>query len=200
MPVDTRINRVRVRVRLGGRGDRGDRGSVVVPISIYKNTAAHDRRATRKTYRGVFTGLKHQCVELARRWCVRAYGVTFREVDTAADMMRLRSGTCTACGRRPIRIAATVVKADTVTTAEPGDLLIWKAGRPGPYRATGHVAVVVDAGDAGAGAGATAGNLIVAEQNGATRSGLRRVSLSDARTRRALAGRLRISRGHRCYW
>ena len=187
---DTRINRVRIRL-----GRRGGRGGVVVPISIYKNTAAHDRRATRKTYRGVFTGLKHQCVELARRWCVRAYGVTFREVDTAADMMRLRSGTCTACGR-PIRIAATVVKADTVTTAEPGDLLIWKAGRPGPYRATGHVAVVVGAG-AGAGAGA-AGNLIVAEQNGATRSGLRRVSLSDARTRRALAGRLRISRGHRC--
>jgi hypothetical protein len=180
MLADTRINRVRV--RLGGRGGHG---GIIVPISIYKNTAAHDRLATRKTYRGVFTGLKHQCVELARRWCVRAYGTTFRDVDIAADMMRLRSGTCTACGR-PVRIA--VVEAD----AEPGDLLIWKAGRPGPYRATGHVAVVVNAG-----AGA-AGNLIVAEQNGATRSGLRRVSLSDARTRRALAGRLRISRGHRC--
>ena len=186
---DTRINRVRV--RLGGRGGR--RG-VVVPISIYKNTAAHDRRATRKTYRGVFTGLKHQCVELARRWCVRAYGTTFRDVDIAADMMRLRSGTCTACGR-PVRIAGEVDAVDAVATAEPGDLLIWKAGRPGPYRATGHVAVVVHA---GAGAGAGAGNIIVAEQNGATRSGLRRVSLSDARTRHALAGRLRISRGHRC--
>ena len=183
---DTRINRVRV--RLGGRGGRG---GVVVPISIYKNTAAHDRRATRKTYRGVFTGLKHQCVELARRWCVRAYGTTFRDVDIAADMMRLRSGTCTACGR-PVRIAATTAAA-AAAAAEPGDLLIWKAGRPGPYRATGHVAVVVDAG-----AGAGAGNIIVAEQNGATRSGLRRISLSDARTRRALAGRLRISRGHRC--
>lgn len=182
---DTRINRVRV--RLGGRG--GGRDGGVVPISIYKNTAAHDRRATRKTYRGVFTGLKHQCVELARRWCVRAYGTTFRDVDIAADMMRLRSGTCTACGR-PVRIAATTAAA-AAAAAEPGDLLIWKAGRPGPYRATGHVAVVVDA-------GAGAGNIIVAEQNGATRSGLRRVSLSDARTRRALAGRLRISRGHRC--
>ena len=185
---DTRINRVRV--RLGGRG--GGRDGGVVPISIYKNTAAHDRRATRKTYRGVFTGLKHQCVELARRWCVRAYGTTFRDVDIAADMMRLRSGACTACGR-PVRIAVEADAVDALADTEPGDLLIWKAGRPGPYRATGHVAVVVDAG-----AGAGAGNIIVAEQNGATRSGLRRVSLSDARTRRALAGRLRISRGHRC--
>ena len=188
---DTRINRVRVRL-LHDDNDNDNRGGRVVPISIYKNTAAHDRRATRRTYRGVFTGLKHQCVELARRWCVRAYGTTFREVDTAADMMRLRSGTCTACGR-PVRIAATTAAAAAAAAAaaEPGDLLIWKAGRPGPYRATGHVAVVVDA---GAGAG-----IIVAEQNGATRSGLRRISLSDSRTRRSLAGWLRVSRGHRCH-
>ena len=182
---DTLINRVRVRL-LHDDNDNDNRGGRVVPISIYKNTAVHNRRATRKTYRGVFTGLKHQCVELARRWCVRAYGTTFREVETAAEMMRLRRGTCTACGS-PVRIASTTAAAAAAAAAEPGDLLIWKAGRPGPYRATGHVAVVVDAG---------AGNIIVAEQNGATRSGLRRVSLSDARTRRALAGRLRISRGH----
>jgi len=156
------------------------------PIAIYKNTAADDRRASRRYVRvrsrRVFTGLKHQCVELARRWCVRAHNTTFKEVDNASDMMSLRRGSCTVCGK-PVRIDAIPISP---TSIKRGDLLVWKRGRPGPYRKTGHVAIVVNV---------MKTTITVAEQNGTTRNGHRTFAL-DARTRRALAGRVRVAHAH----
>ena len=163
-----------------------------LPIPIYKNTRAHDKRAMRRTVRFgktcVFTGLKHQCVELARRWCVRSKGATFREVENASDMVSLRSGKCLTCGR-PVRInVSRLVKAPSVSS---GDLLVWKRGLPGQYRKTGHVAVVVNVeSDKDA--------VTVAEQNGSTKDGHRIIRLNHAKTRRALAGRLRVFPCTRC--
>ena len=168
--------------------------SSLLPIPVYKNTAVDDRRASRRYVRvrtgprrsrRVFTGLKHQCVELARRWCVRAHNTTFKEVDNASDIMSLRRGKCVVCGR-PVRLDARPISARS--DVKRGDLLVWKRGRPGPYRKTGHVAVVLKTGTAGAGA-----KITVAEQNGATRNGHRALAL-NSRTRRALAGRVRVLR------
>ena len=180
---------------------------MLLPIPVYKNTAAHDRRASRRyvrvqtvdrgrrrttrTNRRIFTGLKHQCVELARRWCVRAYNTTFKEVDNASDMMSLRRGTCVICGRA-VRLGTKTISNGPSDrhgrSAWPdirrGDLLVWKRGRRGPYMKTGHVAVVVNS-------DATAKKITIAEQNGTTRNGHRTFVL-DAKTRRILAGRIRV--------
>jgi hypothetical protein len=180
------------------RGQERERDQVInkLPIPVYKNTTAHDKRAMRRTVRfgktktktRVFTGLKHQCVELARRWCVRSRGATFREVDTASDMVSLRRGTCLACGR-PVRISVSNAVAPSSTLA--GDLLVWKRGLPGPYRKTGHVAVVVKVESNKKNNGAAL--ITVAEQNGSTKNGHRKIRLNqNSKTRRALAGRLRV--------
>jgi hypothetical protein len=171
----------------------GDRVINKLPIPIYKNTARHDKRAARRTVRigktCVFTGLKHQCVELARRWCVRSKGATFREVDNASDMVSLRTGKCLTCGR-PIRI--NVSNPVTASSTSAGDLLVWKRGMPGPYRKTGHVAIVVNVEPNNKQA------VTVAEQNGSTKNGHRMIELSRAKTQRALAGRVRVFPCERC--
>ena len=168
------------------------RRSSLLPIPVYKNTAADDQRASRRYVRvrsrRVFTGLKHQCVELARRWCVRAHNTTFKEVDNASDLMSLRRGKCVVCGK-PVQLDARPISTTTGFDVRRGDLLVWKRGRPGPYRKTGHVAVVLKTA-AGAAAGA---KITIAEQNGTTRTGHRTLAL-NARTRRALAGRVRVLR------
>ena len=165
-----------------------------LPIPIYKNTAWHDKRAARRTVRRgksrVFTGLKHQCVELARRWCVTSKGATFREVDNASDMVSLRNGKCLTCGR-PVRISVSSPVTSSLSSTSAGDLLVWKRGLPGPYRKTGHVAIVVNVEP-------KHHAVTVAEQNGSTKNGHRRIVLTQAKTRRALAGRLRIFPCKRC--
>jgi len=179
-----------------------------IPIPIYKNTARHDKRGANRTVRfgksSVFTGLKHQCVELARRWCVKSKGATFREVDNASDMVSLRSGKCLTCGR-PVRISVSNTVTPLSTLA--GDLLVWKRGLPGPYRKTGHVAVVVNVDlDTDDNCKTTnnknncaAAVITVAEQNGSTKNGHRNISLNHSKTRRALAGRMRVFSCTRCH-
>ena len=183
-------------VRSGGRSRCG---SLLLPIPVYKNTAADDRRASRRYVRvrsrRVFTGLKHQCVELARRWCVRAHNTTFEEVDNASDLMSLRRGKCIVCDK-PVRLDVGPISTSrwgSGVDVRRGDLLVWKRGRPGPYRKTGHVAVVVKTGANGASTApdATAMLISIAEQNGTTRNGHRALAL-NGRTRRALAGRVRV--------
>ena len=176
-----------------------------LPIPVYKNTTAHDKRAMRRTVRFgktcVFTGLKHQCVELARRWCVRSKGATFREVDNASDMASLRRGKCLTC-RRPVRTSFSNPVTPSSTLA--GDLLVWKSGLPGPYRKTGHVAVVVNVDSDNNGKPTnnnknnSAAVITVAEQNGSTKNGHRIINLNHSKTRRALAGRLRVFSCTRC--
>jgi hypothetical protein len=164
----------------------GDQVINKLPIPIYKNTAQHDKRAARRTVRRgnsrVFTGIKHQCVELARRWCVASKGATFREVDNASDMVSLRNGKCLTCGR-PVRISVSSPVTSSSTSA--GDLLVWRRGLPGPYRKTGHVAIVVNVEP-------NKHAITVAEQNGSTKNGHRMIALTQAKTRRALAGKLRV--------
>jgi len=171
-----------------------------IPIYIYRNTARHDKRSAKRTVRfgksSVFTGIKHQCVELARRWCVKSKGATFREVDNASDMVSLRSGKCLACGR-PVRISVSTKTTPSSTVV--GDLLVWKRGLTGPYRKTGHVAVVINVDNDNDKQRAAHANIVtVAEQNGSTKNGHRKINLNHSNTRRALAGRMRVFSCTRC--
>lgn len=85
---------------------------------------------------GTYTGIKWQCVEFTRRWLLRNRGLSFGDVDVAADMWALSSLT------RPSDQVSVPLKTHENGSAQPprrGDLLIY--GRE--YLGTGHAAIVL---------------------------------------------------------
>lgn len=101
---------------------------------------------------GIFTGIRWQCVEYARRWWLLNRGVFFGDVDVAADLW-LKIDTATRASDGATLMLENHANGDA---APPriGDLLVY--GRE--YLRTGHLAVVVAI-------DAQAGRLDVAEQN-----------------------------------
>ncbi len=84
----------------------------------------------------VYTGIKWQCVEYARRWLLREKGVVYGDVDIAADIWGLQDV------KNPISNQTLQFESIVNGAAElpkVGDLLIY--GKD--YLGTGHVAVVV---------------------------------------------------------
>lgn len=93
-------------------------------------------------WRGVFTGLRYQCVELARRYLLQTRGLVFDRVDFAHEILALPHL------KDPFRPEAALVpwpahpNWDYSPAACPaGSLILW--GSAGFYEPTGHVAVVV---------------------------------------------------------
>ena len=90
----------------------------------------------------LYSGVKWQCVEYARRWLITVKNVTFASVDKAADIWGLESWT-SVDGVRPV---PTTLHANGVATEFPpaGSLIIWPTGLEiGQY---GHVAVITGIG------------------------------------------------------
>jgi glutathionylspermidine amidase/synthetase len=85
---------------------------------------------------GIFTGLKYQCVELARRYWLIEYGVIFESIPNAYDIFPLEFAT-----RVHDQVQIPMYSYNNGLPRK-GDLLIWAA--EGYYKDTGHVAVVVD--------------------------------------------------------
>lgn len=84
----------------------------------------------------VYTGIKWQCVEYARRWLLHEFEVVYGDVDIAADIWNLDQVTSPATGQS--------FKFDSIVNGsqskpQRGDLLIY--GKE--YLGTGHVAVIV---------------------------------------------------------
>lgn len=84
----------------------------------------------------VYTGIKWQCVEYARRWLLREQGVVYGDVDIAADIWGLQEV------NNPTNDQ--VQKFHSIVNGAPklpqrGDLLIY--GKE--FLGTGHVAIVV---------------------------------------------------------
>jgi len=100
---------------------------------------------------GTYSGIKWQCVEYARRWLIRNRGITFGDVDVAADMWNLPSFTSVK-DKSTIPLQRFVNGAKTLP--KRGDLLIY--GRE--YLRTGHAAVVLEV-------NSRKGYMRVAEQN-----------------------------------
>ncbi|KAJ3121442.1 hypothetical protein HK098_003670 [Nowakowskiella sp. JEL0407] len=92
-------------------------------------------------YNGHFTGMKWQCVELARRYLIQTYGVTFPSIQMAYHIFEL-SHFETADEKGAKVAIQKCVDHQTSTLPHKGALLIWKA--KGFFSTTGHVAVVVD--------------------------------------------------------
>jgi glutathionylspermidine amidase/synthetase len=88
------------------------------------------------TYNGVYTGIKWQCVEFARRWLLEQKGAVYGDVDIAADIWtKIDYLTEVATGKK-IPLASYV----NGSTQAPGvgDLLIYAS----EFLGTGHVAVI----------------------------------------------------------
>ncbi len=88
-------------------------------------------------YDQIYTGIKWQCVEYARRWLLQEYAVVYGDVDIAADIWALPKVS------NPRTMQTYVFKSMTngaKNVPQRGDLLIY--GKE--FLGTGHVAVVVE--------------------------------------------------------
>ncbi|CAK4690292.1 hypothetical protein AeMF1_002477 [Aphanomyces euteiches] len=94
------------------------------------------------TFQGICTGIKWQCVELARRYLVIHHGILFDCIPTAHNMFTAAVFRQVATGT-PVPAAS--IPHGSTTRPQKGSLLVWKA--IGRYAPTGHVAIVVDATD-----------------------------------------------------
>ncbi|KAF0700472.1 Aste57867_9001 [Aphanomyces stellatus] len=91
---------------------------------------------------GTYTGLKWQCVELARRYLLVTQGVVFESVDDAAEIFLLRTvKNNTSKERLPLH----VFPQGSSTPPQTGSLLLFD--RQGAYAPYGHVAVVINVQD-----------------------------------------------------
>lgn len=84
----------------------------------------------------IYTGIKWQCVEYARRWLLQERGVVFGDVDIAADIWEMQEVN-NPVTKQAFKFNSVVNGASSLPLR--GDLLIY--GKD--YLGTGHVAVVV---------------------------------------------------------
>jgi len=103
-------------------------------VSIYKKDTTNDSQES-MYWNGIYTGIKYQCVELARRYYLIKYGLLFDDVRIAKDIAHLhtiynmktkRNNQWPTC----LNMGLPVV----------GSLLIWDITEE--YPKTGHVAIV----------------------------------------------------------
>lgn len=87
---------------------------------------------------GVYTGIKWQCVEFARRWLLQHRGAVYGDVDVAADIWDSIDQLERVGDGRAIPLTAYPNGARQAPMA--GDLLIYASA----YLGTGHVAVVTE--------------------------------------------------------
>jgi glutathionylspermidine amidase/synthetase len=85
-------------------------------------------------YKGVYTGIKHQCVEYARRWLIRNAGITFDQVDNAIDILDLTHA------RSVKKYSDLYPMVKVLRNPEVGDLVIFNLAESNAYQ--GHVAVI----------------------------------------------------------
>ena len=105
-------------------------------VNSFSNGHDHFYSRQQNYYNGLYTGIKYQCVEYARRWLQQSKGLNFHNVPHAADLWKLRYFE---------RIVDN--KLVHLTTIENGNefppiedsLLIWPRSSHNPY---GHIAII----------------------------------------------------------
>jgi len=113
-------------------------------------------------YNGIIYGLKYECVEFARRYYIKVFHATFKDVDHAEDIFKLHYATDITTKKKIPFLHIT-----NHTIPHPGDLVIWK--RKGEYKEFGHVAIVIKV--------MSPTMVQIAEQNGDTANGIRTIPL-----------------------
>lgn len=100
---------------------------------------------------GIYSGIKWQCVEFTRRWLIHNRGLTFGDVDVAADMWKLSAlSRLSDHSQVPLQTFVNGSK----TGPKRGDLIIYAK----EYLGTGHAAIVLSVNQ-------RQGRVRVAEQN-----------------------------------
>ncbi len=112
-------------------------GSSPAGITAYSNCNSDCVIYEPNQFEGIYTGIKWQCVEYARRWLLHEYGVVYGDVDIAADIWNLAQVTNPITGQS--HKFSTIVNGSLIKP-QRGDLLIY--GKE--YLGTGHIAVVID--------------------------------------------------------
>ncbi len=84
-----------------------------------------------------FTGIKWQCVEYARRWLLKNFGVVYGDVDIAADIWNLEF--VRVLGSEQQKTFKSILNGSRQHGLQTGDLLIYADA----FYGTGHVAVVL---------------------------------------------------------
>ena len=91
-------------------------------------------------WNGIYTGIKYQCVELARRYYLMKYGVLFENIEYAKDIFGLRTLINIFTGQ-PV-FWETQLNISTSVRPQIGSLLLWAP--LDDFAQTGHVAIVVN--------------------------------------------------------
>ena len=121
-------------------------------VTAYSNCNADCVIFSPNTEGGVYTGIKWQCVEFARRWLLDNRGVVYGDVDIASDIWTKIEFVSRVSDNHQIPLRA--YENGSAEIPKVGDLLIY--GKE--YLNTGHVAVITDV-------DLPAGVIEVAEQN-----------------------------------
>lgn len=103
-------------------------------VSIYKKDTTNDSQES-MYWNGIYTGIKYQCVELARRYYLIKYGLLFDDVRIAKDIVHLHTIYNTNTKRNNQWPTCLNMGLPVV-----GSLLIWDVTDEFPK--TGHVAIV----------------------------------------------------------
>lgn len=109
---------------------------VVDGVPAYSNCSAKCVNPEPAKKNGVYTGIKWQCVEFARRWLLKHDGAVFGDVDIAADIWNKIDHL-----ERVDHKGTIALQKHPNGSAQPpsvGDLLLYARA----YLGTGHVAVV----------------------------------------------------------
>jgi hypothetical protein len=104
-------------------------------VSIYKYQDMTDDSQESMYWNGIYTGIKYQCVELARRYYLIKYGLLFDNVRTAKDIVHLHT-IYSMESKRYIQWPTYLNEGIPIV----GSLLIWDITDEFPK--TGHVAIV----------------------------------------------------------
>jgi len=108
-------------------------------ISIFRKNPSEPDSLEPVYWNGIYTGIKYQCVELARRYYLARFGVLFDDVVDARDIFSLHTLKDLMSGR--IIFWQGYMNISTSPPPMPGSLLIWMTGDN--FQKSGHVAVVV---------------------------------------------------------
>jgi CHAP domain len=111
-------------------------------VAVYANGSNYGNAIGRNSVNGIDTGLKWQCVELARRFMLQVYGKQMGAGANAKDFF----GNAGSWGMKAHSNGGSVAP-------QPGDILCYDSRAGGGF---GHVAVIIEV---------TATNILIAQQN-----------------------------------
>jgi len=117
-------------------------------------------------YDGLIYGIKYQCVELARRWLIKARNLTFASVPDATDIFKLKYATDITTHKK---VPFIHIKNNGMNTPAFGDIIIWKKQKC--FKNHGHVAIVAKV--------ISPSIVTIAEQNGETNNGTRNINVHN---------------------